>query len=341
MSHDPQGPATYVAESSAASMVIEPDDTAVTALLGRCTGGPPNDPVVVGSAADFDRQYGDARGSLRRALRDYFMHGGQRALAVRVNDSAKTLANLADHDWQLLVVDPLLVPPADAHAACQQQRAFLVCDATDEGDMPPGLGANAAAYFPPFTGQNGTRPCAAAVAGVYARTDRTHGVWKAPAGTGAKLHRQLSRELTRPQADALAQRRVNALRSFPGIGAVVWGSRTASADPEWRYVSVRRLLLLVERSIERGLQWVALEPNVEPTWSQVRTSVGTFLHTLWRQGAFAGQSPDESYFVRCDRTTMTQDDLEGGRLVVAIGVAPVKRAEFIIFRVQVATSGGV
>ncbi len=340
MSHDPQDPATYVTEAGAGSRVIWPDDTAVTALLGGCPRGPANEPVVAKSAADFDLQYGDARGSLRRAVRDFFMHGGRRALAVRVTDPAQALANLADHDWHLLVVDPLLVPPADAHTVCQEHRAFLVCDATGDGGLPTGLGTNAAVYFPPFTGRNTTRPCAAAVAGIYARTDRTQGVWKAPAGTETKLHRQLSRELTRTEADELAQKRVNALRTFPGIGAVVWGSRTASADLEWKYVPVRRLLLFIERSVERGLQWAALEPNAEPTWSQVRVAVGTFLNTLWRQGAFAGRTPAESYFVKCDQTTMTQDDLESGRLIVYIGVAAIKPSEFIIFRIQVATSNG-
>jgi hypothetical protein len=321
-----------------AGRVIEPDDTAVTALLGRCRRGPANKPVPVTSPADFDQQYGEAPGSLRRAVRDFFTHGGRHALTVRATDPAQALASLAERDWQLLVVDPDVVTPADAHVVCRAHRAFIVCDATDDGELPVGLGTNAAAYFPSFTGRNGTRPCAPAVAGIYARMDRIRGVWKAPAGGDATLHRPLSRQLTDAQAGELAQRRVNALREFPGTGAVVWGARTASADPEWKYVPVRRLLLFLERSIERGLDWVVFEPNAEPTWAQVRLSVGTFLDSLWRQGAFAGSTPRESYFVQCDQTTMTRDDLDSGRLIVLIGVAPIKPAEFIIFRIQVLTA---
>jgi hypothetical protein len=294
--------------------------------------------VVVTSAADFDRQYGDARGSLRRMVSDFFTHGGHEALTVRVTSPAQALAGLAAQDWQLLVVDPDVVTPADAHEVCQDNRAFLVCDATDDGDLPEGLGTHAAAYFPPFAGRNGSRPCAPAVAGIYARADRTRGVWKAPAGGEAKLHRPLSRHLTDSQTDELTQRHVNALRDFPGIGAVVWGARTASDDPEWKYVPVRRLFLFMERSIERGLQWVVFEPNGEPTWAHVRLSVGAFLDNLWRQGAFAGSTTRESYFVRCDRTTMTQNDIDSGQLIVLIGVAPVKPAEFVIFRIQLLTA---
>ena len=151
-------------------------------------------------------------------VRDFFTHGGHEALTVRVTNPVQALASLAAHDWQLLVVDPDVVTSADAHAVCLEHRAFLVCDATDDGELPVGLGTHAAAYFPPFAGRNGSRPCAPAVAGVYARTDMTRGVWKAPAGGEAKLHRPLSRHLTDSQTDEHTQRHVNALREVPGSG---------------------------------------------------------------------------------------------------------------------------
>jgi len=314
---------------------IEPVDTTVTALLGSCRRGPADEPVVVQGVADFDQAYGDVRGSsLRRSARDFFSNGGRHALTVRVTDGSTALANLAEHDWQILVVDPGVVDLAEAYALCLRHHAFLVSDAAADGSLPDGLGRNAAAYFPSLAGSEGSRPCAPAVAGVFARTDANRGVWKAPSGTQATLVDALSRELTQGEIDRLSPQ-VNALRSLPAVGAVVWGARTASVDPEWKYVPVRRLVLFLERSIERGLQWVVFEPNGEPVWARVRLSVENFLFDLWRQGALVGDRPDEGYFVRCDLSTMTQADVEAGRLVVLVGVAALKPAEFLVARIEV------
>jgi phage tail sheath protein FI len=244
------------------------------------------------------------------------------------------LKNLAEHDWQLLVVDPGVVDLAAASALCERHRAFLVCDAASDGGLPAGLGSNAAVYFPSFTGRGGSRPCAPAVAGVFARIDSTRGVWKAPAGTEATLNRVPGRELTSEEIAELNARHVNALRTLPNVGTVVWGARTASADPEWKYVPVRRLVLFIERSIEQSLTWAVFEPNDEPLWASVRMALNDFLYDLWQQGAFLGARTEEGFFVRCDRSTMTQDDIDQGRLVVLIGVAPMRRAEFIVFRIQ-------
>jgi hypothetical protein len=119
----------------------------------------------------------------------------------------------------------------------------------------------------------------------------------------------------------------------------VWGARTLDPDPEHRYLPVRRLMIFLETSIDRGLQWVVFEPNGEALWARVREAVGTFLLTQWRAGALQGQTPDQAFFVRCDRTTMTQDDLDNGRLICEIGVAPVRPAEFVIFRIGQRTAG--
>lgn len=328
-------PGVYIEETSSSTKHMEPAPTSVTALLGTCRRGPANEPQPVQSLAAFDQLYGVARGSsLRRAARDFFSNGGRRALTVRVTDASATLANLATHDWQLLVVDPGVVDLAAAHALCLQHRAFLICDAAGDGALPDGLGSNAAAYFPPLADRGGGRPCAPAVAGVFARNDDRRGVWKAPAGTDAKLKGALSHELTPQQTDELSPRRVNALRTLPSVGAVVWGARTASDDPEWKYVPVRRLVLFLERSIEQALQWVVFEPNDESLWTSVRQTVDDFLHDLWRQGALLGRKADEGYFVRCDRTTMTQADIDAGHLVVLVGVAPLQPAEFVIIRIE-------
>lgn len=328
-------PGVHIEEVGVRTRRIHPAPTSVTALLGGCRRGPADEPVAVQSLAEFDREYGDGRGSwLRRAVRDFFSNGGRRALTVRVTDETAAMKSLAEHDWQLLVVDPGVVDLAAASGLCVRQRAFMVCDATTDGALSAGLGGNAAAYFPPFSGREGTRPCAPAVAGVFARIDATRGVWKAPAGTEATLDRVPSRELTSPEIAELGARHVNALRTLPDVGTVVWGARTASAGPEWKYVPVRRLVLFLERSIEQSLGWAAFEPNDEPLWASVRTAVEDFLHDLWQQRALTGMKAEEGFFVRCDRSTMTQGDIDDGRLVVLIGVAPVKPAEFVVLRIQ-------
>jgi Phage tail sheath C-terminal domain len=126
---------------------------------------------------------------------------------------------------------------------------------------------------------------------------------------------------------------VNSIRAFRGHGIRVWGSRTLASDPEWKYVNVRRLVAFLERSLDRGTQWTVFEPNGESLWAQVRSAVGVFLNDLWRQEAFAGGSPGDAFYVRCDRRTMTQDDIDQGRLVMEIGIAPVRPAEFVIIRI--------
>jgi phage tail sheath protein FI len=174
------------------------------------------------------------------------------------------------------------------------------------------------------------------VAGVYARTDIERGVHKAPANEVARSVRQLEFPVSKGMQDLLNPRGINCLRDFrsDGRGIRVWGARTMSSDPEWKYVNVRRLFLFVEESIEEGTQWVVFEPNDEPTWAKVRRSISNFLITIWRNGALMGLTQDEAFFVKCDRTTMTPDDIDNGRLICYIGIAPVKPAEFVIFRIS-------
>src|SRR5690606_31047850 len=143
--------------------------------------------------------------------------------------------------------------------------------------------------------------------------------------------------LTDADSRALNPRAVNAIRTLPAAGTVIWGARTlrgdASYGEEFKYVSVRRLVLHVEQSIHRGLSWVVVEPSGEALWATVRAHVEEFLDRLYRLGAFQGHKPEEAYFARCDRTTMTQDDIDEGRLIILVGIAPTKPAEFVVFRI--------
>jgi phage tail sheath protein FI len=170
------------------------------------------------------------------------------------------------------------------------------------------------------------------VLGVYARVDAERGVFRAPANATVAGVVDLKSAVTDAEQDVLNPRGVNVIRRFPGRGILVWGARTLSSNALWKYVSVRRLLIFIERSIYEGTQWVIFEPNDEPVWARVRSTIRLFLRAQWRQGALLGATEDEAFFVRCDRTTMSQVDIDDGRLVCEIGIAPVRPAEFVIFR---------
>jgi phage tail sheath protein FI len=173
-----------------------------------------------------------------------------------------------------------------------------------------------------------------------ARTDAQRGVWKAPAGLEASFSgvQEFSYTMTDAQNGLLNPLGLNALRSFPVAGQVVWGARTlAGADQlasEWKYLPVRRFALFLEESLYRGTQWVVFEPNDEPLWAQIRLNVGAFMHNLFRQGAFQGQTPREAYIVKCDRETTTQNDINLGVVNILVGFAPLKPAEFVVIRIQ-------
>jgi uncharacterized protein len=200
---------------------------------------------------------------------------------------------------------------------------------------------NLAMYYPWLVAGAGTkkatRPPSAVAAGIYARLDRARGVWKAPAGQDAAAIgvTGVAAQVTSAEMEALQSAGINPIRKMDGGEIVLWGARSfaVTSDPEWKYVNVRRLFLFLERSIEEGLKWAVFESNGEDLWAQVRLEVSSFLHTAWRAGAFQGTKPEDAYFVKCDRTTMTQNDIDSGRLIAMIGIAPVKPAEFVIFRI--------
>ncbi|NDJ24996.1 phage tail sheath family protein [Nostoc sp. B(2019)] len=182
-------------------------------------------------------------------------------------------------------------------------------------------------------------PCGV-IAGTFARTDAQRGVWKAPAGIDTSLSgvRGLTVSLTDGENGQLNPLGINCLRFFPVYGNVVWGSRTLEGDDrlasEWKYIPVRRLALFLEESLYRGTQWVVFEPNDEPLWSQIRLNLGAFMNNLFRQGAFQGKTPREAYFVKCDKETTTQNDIDRGIVNIIVGFAPLKPAEFVIIKFQ-------
>jgi phage tail sheath protein FI len=206
---------------------------------------------------------------------------------------------------------------------------------------------NAALFFPRLRLPNQQRnnqvedfvPCGA-IAGVFARTDAQRGVWKAPAGLDATLVGvpQLSVSLTDSENGELNHLGINCLRAMPAVGRVIWGSRTLQGDDrlvsEWKYIPVRRLALYLEESLYRGTQWVVFEPNDETLWAQIRLNIGAFMHSLFRQGAFQGKTPAEAYFVKCDKETTTQDDINKGIVNIVVGFAPLKPAEFVVIKIQ-------
>lgn len=171
------------------------------------------------------------------------------------------------------------------------------------------------------------------VCGIYARSDIQRGVWKAPANETISGALRLERDVSFGEQELLNPLGVNCLRYLPNRGYRVWGARTTSSDPEWKYVNIRRYFLYLESSIDRGSQWAVFEPNGERLWANVREMISDFLYNEWVNGALLGTTPKEAFFVRCDRSTMTQNDLDNGRLVCLIGVAAIKPAEFVIFRI--------
>ncbi|GAC1361320.1 MAG: phage tail sheath family protein [Actinomycetota bacterium] len=255
--------------------------------------------------------------------------------------------------------------PADSFLAHQFESAVLThCEKLKYRvaalETPPGLLPTAALafrnersssygalYYPwitiasPVDGSPLNVPPAGHMCGVWARTDNDRGVFKSPANEVVRTALDFEVRINKAQQELLNPDGVNCLRFFPGPGFLVWGARTLSEDPEWKYLSVRRYFAYLEHSIDRGTQWVVFEVNNEALWAAVRHTVEDFLLSEWKSGALMGTDPKQAYMVRCDRSTMTQNDLDNGRLVCVIGVAVAKPAEFVIFRIgQMTASAG-
>jgi phage tail sheath protein FI len=199
--------------------------------------------------------------------------------------------------------------------------------------------AYAALYYPwvrvldPVTNTEIHLPPSGFVTGIYARNDINRGVFKAPANEVVTLAIGFERLLNKAQQEVLNPEGVNCFRFFEGRGFRLWGARTISSDPEWKYVNLRRYFAYLEHSIDKGTQFAVFEPNGDALWANIRRTISDFLLNEWQSGALLGDKPEKSYFVRCDRSTMSQNDLDNGRLICLVGVAPLRPAEFVIFRI--------
>ena len=334
--------------------------TSITAFIGRARCGAERQPSMCHTFGEFEREFGGlhADSTLSYAVRDFFANGGTQATIVRVaDDYSGGLQALDNADiFNILCIPPPVrgesTPPeiyAKAAAYCRERRAMLLVDCPPSWNSaraaiagkdelgPTGPDTqNAAVYFPLLVEKDATFVPCGAIAGIYSSMDARRGVWKSPGGSEAKLTgvTALAVRLTDRDNDLLNPAGINSIREFPGIGPVVWGARTMYGAGEWRYVPIRRLALFLEESIDRGTKWTVFEPNDEPLWAEIRRLADVFLHGLFRQGAFQGQTPREAYFVRCGRDTTTQADIDAGIVNIQIGFAPVRPAEFVILQIR-------
>jgi len=313
----------------------------VAPVLATAGTGLPNSQAIIGNEGNFTGIYALKKVDLFNIL--------------CIPDATRSAAG--DPNTLDSTVDPNEIF-ARAMELCTAERAFLLVDPPPEVRstasaidwITSGLtvsGSNGAAYYPhllfvdPLENfQIRKFPPCGAIAGLYARTDTNRGVWKSPAGTEATLSRVrgLTHELTDAENGALNPLGLNCIRNFPVFRTIAWGARSLDgADAkasEWKYLSPRRLALFMEESLYRGTKWAVFEPNAEQLWSQLRLNISTFMHQLFRQGAFQGTTPQEAYFVTCDSTTTTQADIDSGIVNVLVGFAPLKPAEFVIITLQ-------
>jgi len=352
---------------------IEGVDTQTALLIGVTAKGPELPTILTSYAAFVDmfgadvpeptaairdrwlvNQEGGQWWQFSSSVKGFFDNGGEQAVVQGV--SATNPENLTPENF-VAAIESLTDSPEFSLCATpgiwsSRIQAALIHRCESRGDCfaildpPPALdvaGVRAfrkqydspyAALYYPWLDIDGFEVAASGhIAGIYARSDRTRGVHKAPANEELLGITKLARAISTAEQKLLNPEGINALRFFPGQGNLVWGARTLSDDPEFRYVSVRRYLNFLERSIDIGIQWVVFEPNNEQTWANVRAAVSDFLRNAWRGGALMGVTADEAFFVKCDRSTMTQNDLDNGRLVCLIGIALVRPAEFVIFRI--------
>jgi len=349
--------------------------TSVAGFVDSFDAGPFDTPVRVSSLLDFERTFGglSATSAASFGILQFFRNGGQIAWVVRSPEGAsgptllKSLRSYGQIDREMINVlclpgvvglpaEEALETLAGALGYCAEKKVFLIIDIPEKIDRGEKMGKwaarlkmagsdHAAVYFPRLLIEDPLSPgerrniaASGTLAGIYARTDQSRGVWSAPAGIDAVLMgADPAVEVGDRWIERFKAEGVNVLRPLSARGLVSWGARTLAPAGEWRYVNVRRLADYIEASLEGGLGWVGGERNGEGLWSEVRRETAAFLDGLYRTGAFQGASPEDAYFARCDRTTISDEDLERGAVNVLVGFAPVHPAEFVFLRIELMT----
>lgn len=334
-------PGVYVEEASLRSRHIEPVATHTAAFVGAI-GSHTVSPLLT-SSIEFDGfAQGEADPGLAQAVRAFFNEGGKRLYVASTLESIEALADVS------IVAAPGNTTPEMAHALIAHAERpgaprIAVLDAPAGSTVEKVLehrrafdSSHAALYHPwvvsRVEGRDLVMPASPFVCGIFARHDFEQGVHKAPANVVVRGAVRFERQINQGEQDVLNPQGINCLRFFDGRGLRVWGARTLSSDPEWKYVNQRRYFNYLQSSLERGTQWVVFEPNAEALWSRLRETVNDFLVKEWRNRALIGTKPEEAFFVKCDRSTMTQNDIDQGRLVCQVGVAFLKPAEFVVLR---------
>jgi phage tail sheath protein FI len=352
MSRFPIKTGVFVENTRIQPPAIEGVSTSNAAFLGETQTGPTTSTLIT-SFAEYQRIFGGYFGVdkyLPYAVGGFFGNGGKRCFVSSVNDLdyARALAKL-----EVVDASVIYVPNAQAFSGladllishCELLRnRFVIFDSLKGQDSSsvtkPRDSSFAALYYPwiyvkdDVTGKLCLVPMGGHVAGIYVRTDIEAGVHKAPANQ--VVHGALGTEITMKshQQDILNPQGINSIRNFPNKGLLLWGARTLSSDPTKKYVNVCRLLIYLEQSIKKGTAWATFELNNETTWAKMKSTIENFLTQAWTDRRLLGAKKQEAFFVNCDRTTMTQNDIDNGRINVLVGVAPVKATEFIIFRVN-------
>lgn len=289
------------------------------------TGGSNGDALAM-KASDF---MGEDRGAGKRTGIQAFVDNDVASImAVPGITDANVQLSLVSHCENLASRFAVLDVPKDAKKVQDLINHRNIFDTTYAALYHPWL-----TVFDPLDKRNISIPPSGSMIGIYARSDNTRGVHKAPANEVVRSCVGLDVQFNKGEQDLLNPKGVNLIRAFPGMGIRVWGARTASSDGSWKYINVRRLFIFIEESIKANTNWAVFEPNDEVLWVRVQRTIEVFLTNLWRNGSLAGTSPAEAFFVNIGRSTMSQDDIDNGRLICVIGVAPVKPAEFVIFRI--------